>query len=87
MIPGGGRYPEKDWVVRADHKEFFAGLVTRYYGLAEQRKALVERDPVFAKKLEQYFGKPKAYVDTPLDPAEKKSPRKFPREPSRNTGK
>ncbi len=62
-----GKYPEKDWVVRANHKEFFAGLVTRYYGTAEERTALVERNPVFARKLAEWLGKPKAFVDTPLE--------------------
>ena len=28
----GGKYPKNDWVVRADHKEFFAGVSTRYFG-------------------------------------------------------
>ncbi|HYW78801.1 MAG TPA: hypothetical protein VE890_04455, partial [Thermoguttaceae bacterium] len=61
------KYPDNDWVVRANHKEFFAGLTTRYFGTEEERKALVERDPIFARKLEEYWGKPKAFVDTPLD--------------------
>jgi len=68
------KYPDNDWVVRADHKEFFAGLTTRYFGTEEERKSLVERDPIFAKKLEEYWGKPKAFVDTPLDDATELSP-------------
>jgi len=61
-----GKYPPKDWVVRANHKEFFAGLSTRYFESELRRKELVERDPVFAKKLEEYWGKPKALFETPL---------------------
>ncbi len=64
-----GKYPERDWVVRANHKEFFAGLTTRYFESEERRKEIVERDPVFAKKLEEYFGQPKALFETPLDDA------------------
>jgi alpha-L-fucosidase 2 len=60
-----GKYPPNDWVVRANHKEFFAGLTTRYFESEERRKEIVERDPVFAKKLEQYWGKPKALFNTP----------------------
>jgi len=60
-----GKYPKRDWVVRANHKEFFAGLTTRYFESEERRKEIVQRDPVFAKKLEQYWGKPKALFDTP----------------------
>ncbi len=60
-----GKYPERDWVVRANHKEFFAGLTTRYFESEERRKEIVERDPVFAKKLEQYWGQPKALFGTP----------------------
>ncbi len=62
-----GKYPPKDWVVRANHKEFFAGLTTRYFESEERRKEIVQRDPVFAKELQQYWGKPKALFDTPLD--------------------
>ncbi|NQU26024.1 MAG: hypothetical protein HQ567_32455 [Candidatus Nealsonbacteria bacterium] len=62
-----GKYPPKDWVVRADHKEFFAGLTTRYFESEERRKEIVDRDPIFAKKLEQYWGKPKALFESPLD--------------------
>jgi hypothetical protein len=61
-----GKYPEGDWVVRADHKEFFAGLTTRYYESEECRKEIVERDPIFAKKLEEYWGQPKALMHDPL---------------------
>ena len=62
----GTAYPERDWV-KSDHKEFFAGVTTRYFGTEEEREALVERDPVLAKELHEIWGKPKAYVDTPLD--------------------
>ncbi len=61
-----GKYPEGDWVVRADHKEFFAGLTTRYFESEERRKEIVERDPIFAKKLEGYWGQPKALMHDPL---------------------
>ena len=61
-----GKYPPNDWVVRANHKEFFAGLSTRYFESEERRKEIVDRDPVFAKKLEEFWGKPKALFDTPL---------------------
>ncbi|MCH8044162.1 MAG: hypothetical protein IID44_10645 [Planctomycetes bacterium] len=61
-----GKYPPRDWVVRANHKEFFAGLSTRYFESEEVRKQLAERDPVFAKKLEEFWGKPKALMDAPL---------------------
>ena len=62
----GTAYPERDWV-KSNHKEFFAGATTRYFGTKEERKALVERDPILAKKLQKTWGKPKAYMDTPLD--------------------
>jgi hypothetical protein len=61
-----GKYPERDWVVRANHKEFFAGLTTRYFESQERRKEIVERDPIFAKKLEEYWGQPKALMHDPL---------------------
>ncbi len=62
-----GKYPPGDWVVRANHKEFFAGLTTRHFESEERRKEIVDRDPAFANKLEQYWGKPKALFDTTLD--------------------
>lgn len=62
----GTAYPERDWV-KSNHKEFFAGVTTRYFGTEEERKALVERDPILAKKLREIWGKPKAYMDTPPD--------------------
>jgi gluconolactonase len=61
-----GKYPKTDWVVRTNHKEFYAGLVTRYYESEERRKEIVERDLIFAKKLEEQWGKPKALFRTPL---------------------
>ena len=60
----GTAYPVKDWV-KSDHKEFFAGVTTRYFGTKEQRDALAERDPVLAKLLEKIWGQPKATMDTP----------------------
>jgi hypothetical protein len=60
-----GKYPANDWVVKADHKEFFAGVTTRYFESEKARKELVDRDPVFARKLEEYWGKPKALLETP----------------------
>jgi len=60
------KYPKKDWVVRANHKEFYAGLVTRYFESEDRRKELVDRDPVFEMKLTEYWGKPKALFRTPL---------------------
>ena len=38
--------------MKSDHKEFFAGVTTRYFGTKTEREALVERDPVLAKLLE-----------------------------------
>jgi hypothetical protein len=61
----GTAYPPKDWV-KSNHKEFFAGVTTRYFGPKDQREAVVERDPVLAEKLRQIWGKPKAFMDTPL---------------------
>ena len=69
----GGKYPKNDWVVRADHKEFFAGVTTRYFGTKREREALVERDPILLKKLQKIWGKPKAYMDSP-PPKGKTSP-------------
>ena len=69
----GGKHPKNDWVVRANHKEFFAGVSTRYFGTKEEREALVERDPILLKKLQKVWGKPKAYMDSP-PPKGKTSP-------------
>ena len=63
----GTAYPPRDWV-KSNHKEFFAGVTTRYFGTKAEREALVKRDPVLAKKLRKIWSKPKAYMDTP--PAE-----------------
>ena len=41
-------------------------MTTRYFGPKDQRKALVERDPALAEKLRQIWGKPRAFMDTPL---------------------
>ena len=60
----GAAWPSKDWV-KSNHKEFFAGVTTRYFGPKDQRQALVERDPILTKKLRQIWGKPKAFMDTP----------------------
>jgi len=65
-----GKYPERDWVVRANHKEFFAGVTTRYFESEERRKELLERDPIFMKKLKEYWGDPKALFEAPLEGAE-----------------
>ncbi|MDP6546997.1 MAG: hypothetical protein QGH60_23730, partial [Phycisphaerae bacterium] len=69
----GGKYPRNDRVVRADHKEFFAGVSTRYFGTKGEREALVERDPILLKKLQKVWGKPRAYMDSP-PPKGKTSP-------------
>ena len=71
----GGKYPRNDRVVRSDHKEFFAGVTTRYFGTKEDREALAERDPILLKKLQKVWGKPKAYMDSP-PPKDKTSPGK-----------
>jgi hypothetical protein len=60
-----GKYPKNDWVVRANHKEFFAGVTTRYFGRKEERQALAKRDPILLKKLQKFWGTPKAYMDSP----------------------
>jgi acetyl esterase/lipase len=60
----GTKYPARDWV-KSNHKEFFAGVTTRYFGTKAQRDALVERDPVLAKLLESIWGRPRATIDTP----------------------
>ena len=60
-----GKYPPRDWVVRANHKEFFAGVTTRYFGTKDQRDAVGKRDPILAKFLLKTWGKPKANLDTP----------------------
>jgi hypothetical protein len=70
------KYPKKDWVVRANHKEFYAGLVTRFYESEERRKELVDRDAVFEKKMTEYWHKPKALFRTPLPDAKKKDEEK-----------
>ncbi len=52
-------------MVRANHKEFFAGVSTRYFGTEEERDALAERDPVLLKKLQEVWGTPKGYIQVP----------------------
>jgi len=59
----GTTYPKNDWV-KSDHKEFFAGVTTRYFGTETERKALVERDPILAKELLEIWGTPKATIDS-----------------------
>lgn len=59
----GTAYPKRDWV-KADHKEFFAGVTTRYFGKKEEREAVVKRDPVLAKELRKIWGQPRATIDT-----------------------
>ncbi len=68
-----GKYPKNDFILRLDHKEFFAHATTRYFGTKEEREALVERDPILLKKLQKVWGKPKAYMDSP-PPKGKTSP-------------
>ena len=63
----GTTYPKRDWV-KSNHKEFFAGVTTRYHGTKTEREALVERDPILAKLLLKIWGKPKGFIDSP--PAE-----------------
>jgi len=58
----GTAYPKNDWV-KSDHKEFFAGVTTRYFGTKVEREALVERDPVLARELLKIWGKPRATID------------------------
>ena len=60
-----GKYPPGDWVVGADHKEFFAGVTTRYFGTKEERDAVGQRDPILEKFLLKTWGKPEANMDTP----------------------
>ena len=60
-----GKYPPRDWVVRANHKEFFAGVTTRYFGTKEERDAVGRRDPILEKFLLKAWGKPEANMDTP----------------------
>jgi len=59
-----GKYPARDWVVRANHKEFFAGVTTRYFGTKTERQALVQRDGILAKLLGKVWGKPKGTIDS-----------------------
>jgi len=60
-----GKYPPGDWVVRANHKEFFAGVTTRYFGTKKERDAVGKRDPILEKFLLKTWGRPKANMDTP----------------------
>ena len=60
----GDKYPERDWV-KSNHKEFFAGVTTRYFGEKEERQAVGDRDPILKAYLEKTWGKPKANMDTP----------------------
>jgi hypothetical protein len=60
----GDTYPQRDWV-KSNHKEFFAGVTTRYFGRKEERDAVGQRDPVLEKFLQKTWGKPKATMDTP----------------------
>jgi acetyl esterase/lipase len=58
----GTAYPENDWV-KSNHKEFFAGVTTRYFGTRAEREALVERDPELAKELANIWGQPTGTID------------------------
>jgi len=60
----GTAYPQRDWV-KSDHKEFFAGVTTRYFGRKEEREAVRERDPVLEAFFLRTWGKPNATMDTP----------------------
>ena len=60
----GTTYPEKDWV-KSNHKEFFAGVTTRYFGKKQERDAVGQRDPILERLLLNIWGKPKAHLDTP----------------------
>ncbi len=62
----GTTYPEKDWV-KSNHKEFFAGVTTRYFGTKEERDAVGQRDPILEKLLLAIWGRPKATLDTPWE--------------------
>ncbi len=62
----GTTYPENDWV-KSNHKEFFAGVTTRYFGTKQERDAVGQRDPILAKLLLRIWGKPKAHLDTPWE--------------------
>ena len=62
----GTTYPERDWV-KSDHKEFFAGVTTRYFGTKEEREAVGRRDPVLETFLQKTWGQPNATMDTPSE--------------------
>jgi len=55
--------PERDWV-KSNHKEFFAGATTRYFGRQEERDAVNRRDPILKQFLQKTWGKPNAHMDT-----------------------
>ena len=63
----GSAYPANDWV-KSNHKEFFAGVTTRYFGTKAERKTLLERDPVLAQELKNIWGEPTATIDSPPAP-------------------
>lgn len=65
----GDAYPARDWV-KSDHKEFFAGATTRYFGRRDEREAVGKRDPVLEKYLNKIWGSPKAVMDTPWEGGE-----------------
>ncbi|MBL7134775.1 MAG: alpha/beta hydrolase [Phycisphaerae bacterium] len=64
----GTTYPARDWV-KSNHKEFFAGVTTRYFGRKKERDAMGQRDPILEKFLQKTWGKPKANMDTPWEGA------------------
>ena len=68
----GTTYPARDWV-KSNHKEFFAGVTTRYFGTQTERDALVQRDPILAKFLLKTWGKPKGTMDTPVAKPDQKN--------------
>jgi len=59
----GDTYPKRDWV-KSNHKEFFAGVTTRYHGTKQEREDLVKRDPILARLLLKIWGKPIGFIDS-----------------------
>jgi len=77
----GGKYPPNDWVIRANYKEYFAGVCTRYFESAEARKLLKERDPDVFKILVRAWGEPKPGAGkVPEQTEEAEEPKKKPEE-------
>ena len=71
----GGKYPPNDWVIRANYKEYFAGVCTRYFESAEARKLAEERDPDVFKILVRVWEEPKPNAGkVPEKPQEPEKP-------------